>query len=93
MTEAASEDVEQADEIDEMIQNVRNGNDFIEFLEAYEKVVFEDEEEKHVEDFLRVLAACLRWIKAHPEPGDLEIPDQPDWRWVAKAIRKGVSEM
>ncbi len=83
-------------EIEDLAKSVVTFQDFQNFLNAIEKEILEDDEanERLQIEFLRVTARKLGFSSRFPnlEDLDIEIPDQPDWNWLARLLVIGVFE-
>lgn len=72
-----------------------SAEDFIEFLELLQKEVLdEDEVDKRLQvEFFHILRRKLRYAHSSPDHDhQIEIPDQPDWNWLARLFLVGAFE-
>lgn len=82
-------------EVEEAAEKVRSGEDFINFLAVLEKGILEDDEvhEKLQLVFLRVVERKLKFAAKFPGYDlDIEMPEHPDWNWVARLFFVGAFE-
>jgi hypothetical protein len=75
---------------------VKSGSEFVKFLDMLQKEVREDDElERRPQlEFFQVIDAklnyCLKF--ADYEDAGIELPEQPDWNWLARLFFVGAFE-
>lgn len=82
-------------EIDNKAANVTSCQNFIEFLEMLNNEVLEDDEarERLQLEFFNVMRRALNYSRKFPDKDvDIEIPDEPDWIWLARLFIIGAFE-
>ena len=83
-------------EVKAAAENVRSGEDFINFLSVLQRGIQEDDEEIYERLqllFLEVVERKLKFAVACPDDDlDIEMPEQPDWNWVARLLYVGAFE-
>jgi len=82
-------------EINNKANGVKSCQDFIEFLDMLQKEILEDDEvDKRLQlEFFNNVRRKLNFAKNVPQIDHLiEIPDQPDWCWLARLFLVGAFE-
>ena len=82
--------------MEKMAETAGSAKDFIEFLDALEKqIVDDDEADKRVQlEFISVISRKLKYAFGNPneEALDIEVPNMPNWSWIARLFRVGAFE-
>jgi hypothetical protein len=96
MTDNDDESLKEFYAMEHAAENVRSGQDFVEFLELLQKEIIKDDElEKRRQlEFITVIQGELNYCLKFPDRKNLtiELPDQPDWAWLAQLFRVGAFE-
>ena len=83
------------EELEEKISSVESSQDFIEFLEMLNKEILEDDElDKRLQlEFFHIVRRKLNYASRFPDHDvSIEIPDQIDWKWLARLFQIGAFE-
>lgn len=82
-------------EVNEVTKNIKSGRDFVEFLGMLEKEILEDDEvDKRLQhQFVNISRRKLTYATKFPDHDlDIEMPDHPDWNWLARLFFLGAFE-
>lgn len=82
--------------IENAAESVKSGEDFANFLGMLEKEIMEeDEADKRLQlEIIHVIARKLNFAARLPdhENPSIEMPDRPDWNWLARLFLVGSFE-
>ena len=95
MEDEEDEDLLELYKLDIKAASVASCRDFIEFLEMLNEGVLEDDEadERLQSDFFDNLRRKLNFYLSTPQLDHLiEVPEQPDWSWMARLFIIGAFE-